>query len=284
MLDRKSEQFDWSRYYLGLGSDPDRPPITIVQAGISLWRAGAFYERHKSNVLGIEQITAGNLVFIQDGKEYLVGPGDVFIYREGTRHRYTTGPAGFVRKRWIFLDGMLTVPLMREKKIWTCDIIKPRNPAKITGLFRAAYRIMGQKERGWQERCSVVAYELLLELGHNAAAALPLPVATALAFMERNLGNPVTIETLREKTGLSTSHFYRLFTSHMGVSPVHYMTNQRMAWAQRLLIDTRLSVKEVAQTVGYDNQLYFSAQFKKHAGMSPKYFRASKRNPAAQAP
>ena len=49
-----------------------------------------------------------------------------------------------------------------------------------------------------------------------------------------------------------------------------------MARARIMLRHTGRSVKEVAQATGYDDPLYFSKQFRRHAGMSPREYRAGR--------
>ena len=46
-----------------------------------------------------------------------------------------------------------------------------------------------------------------------------------------------------------------------------------MASARHLLHETRLSVKQIAADIGYDDPLYFPGQFTKHFGVSPKHVR-----------
>ena len=61
------------------------------------------------------------------------------------------------------------------------------------------------------------------------------------------------------------------------MSPKQYLLNKRLTRAKELLKETNASVFEIANSVGYDDQLYFSRIFKKHIGISPtEYKNASK--------
>ena len=59
----------------------------------------------------------------------------------------------------------------------------------------------------------------------------------------------------------------------MNSSPIRYLTENRMKYAVKLLENTSLSIKEVAQKSGYDDQLYFSNIFRIHYGRSPRAYR-----------
>jgi len=47
----------------------------------------------------------------------------------------------------------------------------------------------------------------------------------------------------------------------------------RMKHARTLLLENRLPVKQIAEQVGYANALYFSSEFRRNCGMSPREFR-----------
>ena len=53
-----------------------------------------------------------------------------------------------------------------------------------------------------------------------------------------------------------------------------YLTALRMQRARELLRNTRLPVYEIASRTGYESDLAFTRTFKKHAGLTPKQFRA----------
>ena len=59
----------------------------------------------------------------------------------------------------------------------------------------------------------------------------------------------------------------------MGENITDMITNLRMKEAKTLLSYTTLPIKEISQNVGYSNQFYFSAIFKKQTGVSPSVYR-----------
>lgn len=72
---------------------------------------------------------------------------------------------------------------------------------------------------------------------------------------------------------ISVSRFNHLFRECVGVSPYAYYVNLRITNACRLLEDTDLKMKEIAEKCGYENALYFGQAFKKTIGMTPSMYR-----------
>ena len=65
----------------------------------------------------------------------------------------------------------------------------------------------------------------------------------------------------------------KLFHDRAGTSPSRYLTDLRMQKAKKLLLDSQLSIREIAERVGYPDPFHFSKSFKNAVGMSPAQFR-----------
>ncbi|MEG0379337.1 MAG: helix-turn-helix transcriptional regulator, partial [Eubacterium sp.] len=81
------------------------------------------------------------------------------------------------------------------------------------------------------------------------------------------------IEDLAELACLSERQFRRLFTDKYGLSPKQYCMNLRMKESCYLLKTTELSIAEISEKTGFEDANYFSRQFKKHTGLTPKEYR-----------
>lgn len=86
-----------------------------------------------------------------------------------------------------------------------------------------------------------------------------------------------TVATLASEAGVSRALFAKRFTDVVGVPPLTYLTEWRMAEAKDLLADPGASVATVARAVGYADAFGFSAAFKRHTGQSPTEFRGVRR-------
>ena len=106
---------------------------------------------------------------------------------------------------------------------------------------------------------------------HHAIA--DRPIRQVLTLMHGNLGHGWTLDELGQQVGLSRSALAERFRSAMGDTPLNHLRTLRMQKAIQLLIDTRQTLEQVAQAVGYQDAFGFSKVFKRTTGQSPRQFR-----------
>lgn len=95
----------------------------------------------------------------------------------------------------------------------------------------------------------------------------------AVAFIEQNYAQPITVEDIAARCNLERSYFGKIFKDTMGESPQNFLIRYRMSQAAQLLVTTNLSVGDISVRTGYPNQLHFSRAFKKTYGVSPREYR-----------
>jgi AraC-like DNA-binding protein len=84
---------------------------------------------------------------------------------------------------------------------------------------------------------------------------------------------PLRISELSALVGMSPSHFIRTFKKVMGKSPIDWVRHERIHHAQRRLAESEDSMKQIARQVGYNDQFYFSRDFKNLVGVTPTDYR-----------
>ena len=82
----------------------------------------------------------------------------------------------------------------------------------------------------------------------------------------------MTVGALAERVHLSTSHFSEIFRKETGMTPLQYLTNERMGFAAFTLLTEERPVQEVAALIGYEEASTFSRSFKRQFGLSPQAF------------
>ncbi|WP_019910928.1 helix-turn-helix domain-containing protein [Paenibacillus sp. HW567] len=92
-------------------------------------------------------------------------------------------------------------------------------------------------------------------------------------IMEENFTNPVSLQDLAYLSGRSLSTFKREFQATYHTSPLKWIRNRRLDKAERLLLETALSVTDVCYAAGFENITHFSKVFKLRLGLSPSEFR-----------
>jgi AraC-like DNA-binding protein len=102
-------------------------------------------------------------------------------------------------------------------------------------------------------------------------------IREAIAFIEQNFQNDISVEDIASVCGLNRSYFGKIFKQATGKSPQEFLLNYRMIKATELLTLTDLSIGDISTAVGYDNQMHFSRAFKNIYGVSPRGWRNAKR-------
>jgi AraC family transcriptional regulator len=89
------------------------------------------------------------------------------------------------------------------------------------------------------------------------------------------LAEDISVEALAELVDLSPFHFSRVFKHATGMSPLQFVTRERITRAQQLIRETSSSLIEIALEVSYTSPSSFSKVFRRITGVTPTEFRSS---------
>lgn len=98
-------------------------------------------------------------------------------------------------------------------------------------------------------------------------------IAAALLAMHRRPAEAWTVQALAAQANLSRSLFATRFMSGIGMPPIRYLRHWRIQLAMRALRDSRRSVAQIAESVGYESESAFVKAFVKETGYTPKRHR-----------
>jgi AraC-like DNA-binding protein/mannose-6-phosphate isomerase-like protein (cupin superfamily) len=158
--------------------------------------------------------------------------------------------------------------------------------AQLGELFDRIVALGGQEKPGTEQIIESIILQMIWQVRQHLNQQLPQPSADrisrrrewlvnqAIRYMQQNLHRSLPIAELSQFCCASRHHLAHVFKENMGVSPLQYALQMRMEKAKRLLADQALSVYEVAGQMGFADQFYFSRQFKKVTGLSPKAYRS----------
>ncbi len=252
-------------------------PLLLKMAGYARWEPGVTFLRTKSMEVFVEYVAHGSVNLVQDGKEYVVQAGEVYFLRKGVSHAYSVGQGGRLLKRFVQIGGTNVNHHLQSLGLWEQDYIRPQEPRKIERVFKMMTTALSNSplngDRELHVTLSGLTYQLLLELSLSLKSSIPVLIENALTFMHENLHRSLSRQEICEHLGISMPYFNRLFSYHMKCTPVAYFLRQKFNWAAQLLRSETLSIKEISYTTGFDDPLYFSAQFKKQFGVSPTQYR-----------
>ncbi|MBF6978965.1 helix-turn-helix transcriptional regulator [Aerococcaceae bacterium zg-BR22] len=123
---------------------------------------------------------------------------------------------------------------------------------------------------------------LLLNISNQASSlfsstqrtkSLSPSVSLAKTYIDNNYSKQITLDTLEQRSHISKYHLSHLFKEEIGLSPINYLMDVRFHHAIELIKSTNYSIVQIAQTVGFYSNHYFSKKFKERYGITPKVFR-----------
>lgn len=124
---------------------------------------------------------------------------------------------------------------------------------------------------------------LLIDRPREAEASQPQPafvpreagerVRRAVALMEERLSNPLTLDEIAARIGLSARQLDRLFRAELGHPPATIYRRMRLSYGRWLLAQPGRRLAEIAAMAGFSDGAHFARAFRKHFGQSPSALR-----------
>jgi AraC family transcriptional regulator len=94
-------------------------------------------------------------------------------------------------------------------------------------------------------------------------------------YVHERLADDISLDSLAELAELSPFHFSRVFKQTTGMSPLQFVTRERITRAQQLIRETKRSLIEIGLEVGYKNPSHFAQVFRRVVGVTPTEFRSA---------
>jgi len=89
-------------------------------------------------------------------------------------------------------------------------------------------------------------------------------------WIDAHGGEPIDLQTLARRAGLSACHFLRAFSSVLGVTPHQYLVRRRLSRAAQLLAEENRPVTDISLETGFGDLSNFVRSFRRAAGVSPR--------------
>ncbi len=112
-----------------------------------------------------------------------------------------------------------------------------------------------------------------LMISRSAKIASANPMAAVVQFMLENLDRRLGMEELARVACMSRAKFFSKFKELFGQTPARFLIQLRLKKSKELLVETELSISEVAFRCGFENLSHFNVAFKKDTQHSPGHFR-----------
>lgn len=236
--------------------------------------------RGTSPFLVIQHTTFGEGRLDYAGAQYRLTPGQTMLVTVPHAHRYWLEKGGHWEYFWAVLHGREAMRLARQ-------ILEAAGPVMMldsvqTDRLAAACLTLITTAKPTPGQASTAAYAAMTTL-HDATfgmrtADTPLPAALTRVtdFIEANIALPLPVDRLATVAGISRAHFVRQFSAATGQPPSDYVLNRRLERIERLLLATEMKVADIAAATGFNDANYLAKAFRRHRGLSPLEFRATR--------
>lgn len=208
-------------------------------------------------------------------------PGQTMLVTVPHPHRYWLERGGHWEYFWAVLHGREAMRLARELLDAAGPVLEIE-PALVDRLASACLTLL-TAPRLTQGTASTAAYAAITALhdgvfGERAAADKPLPpsLTRVVDHVESHLATTLTVDRLAAVAGFSRAHFVRTFTAAMGQPPSDFVQARRIERIERLLLATEMKVSDIAAATGFADGNYLAKAFRRHHGMAPLDFRATR--------
>ena len=94
-------------------------------------------------------------------------------------------------------------------------------------------------------------------------------------YVAEHFAEEISIERLAELVELSSSHFSHVFKETTGMTPLQFVTRERITRAQQMIRETSRSLIEIGLEIGYTSPSHFAHVFRRVVGVTPTKFRNS---------
>jgi len=259
------------------------------------------YDYHQHESYGeLVIISRGHAKHLIEESTYPVGPGDVFVIRENRVHAYADVSKDIQINNILFDWENLKLPRFDLEtcpgyqflfKIDPQSTEKDRfthrfrlNSAQLTAVMSIVDDLnitLTKMTAGYQFKAITLFYRLLdilIEYYDHAKTptvydTIPHRLGELVSRMEKDYAQALTVEQMCRLTSMSRAGLFRQFHKYFQDTPLNYLQGIRLEHAAQLLLESEMTVSEIAGLTGFADSSYMARSFRRQNGISPRDFR-----------
>lgn len=252
---------------------------------------------HDHAFLEFAYIISGTVKHTRDGQTNILCAGDYLIVDFGSLHSYeSVNGEYFENLDFLFLPELLDPVLKGTYSLRTLFEhyllhfnmqALSQNPARmifhdddgrILSVLKQMQKESEERQAGYTEmiRCCLIQILLMTvrKLEDSSVAATGQDISSYItAYVAEHYMEPVSLGELAKKLNYSLSYVSKKFKEDMGISFVAFLQNYRVSQGCRLLLSTRRTINDIAESVGYSDVKFFVSLVKRITGMAPSAFK-----------
>lgn len=252
---------------------------------------------HFHNHMEIGYCYTGEGVLTIKDEDFSYSNGMFSIIPKNVPHTTNSKEDTFSKWEYMFIDTDGFISDMHLKKSvkqnelikrinQNCHFCKIEEMPQVAGLIKQIMETMRGRREFYMEEVKGLLTALLMEIARwnneskeeDAYSGL-MPgggestIRNALDYISMNYDKPFHVEDLAEKCHISETHFRRLFSEYMKMTPIEYINKVRVQMACNDLRTTNLPIGTIAVKNGFQNVSTFNRNFKRIMETSPMQWR-----------
>lgn len=243
-------------------------------------------------------MTEGTLFIAEDGNNYTVKKGEMFILQP-KHHHYSWKPIEekttyywlhfFVSGKWtqatnpVSMQSLIEVPTLHYfTPIMTLHLLKHTKLTDADRLLDTVGQIFEEstdpeKFGFWRSQQLFIDVLQSIQVHSKEETKLSELSGKLQRYLRDNFNQKITNEDLAVVFHFHPNYISRALKQTIGLTPAEFLVRYRMEEAEKRLLNTNLTISEIADSVGFQNVYYFSTSFKKYQGLAPQIFRKYKK-------
>lgn len=222
-------------------------------------------------------ISSGSGIFrsAQTRGTQTVDAGNLLLLFPSVWHCYSPSPDTGWTEHWIECRGHAFEAALKKRVIKPSQPMRPADP-DFTHLFSEIHAWAARGALAHQAVISAQGLQLLALLAdsrRNGGSGDGEIVQRAMMRIMENLEKRISMRQLAEEMNLGYTRFTKLFQEHAHTTPKQYHLQVRLERGRELLLNTSMSVKEIASRLGFENPFHFTNQFREVHGVPPREWR-----------
>lgn len=150
---------------------------------------------------------------------------------------------------------------------------------KAADVGRELFEVMRERKADYELQVYGLLFSLFFEMyiQGNVTASVhdpqPRTVTALLDWIEENFAEPITLEMLSQKAGLSRKYLCRIFKEYTGKTVIDYLNELRIDNACHEIAVKGLPITQAAYDSGFNDLSYFCKVFKRYKGVTPRAYK-----------
>ncbi|MFV0412961.1 MAG: AraC family transcriptional regulator [Oscillospiraceae bacterium] len=260
-------------------SAPENAELSVYNCGLQSCDKGYTWGPGVRDHYLVHLVITGKGSYRVNNTTHPIQAGDLFFAKPNQLISYTADLETPWEYYWVGFNGASAAHLAQQLPFMdNMPVYHAAEPDTARELLHSIF-LSGGYENSDNARMTGYLYLFIAFLMQQAGKLAKRPpeigsqyVVNAIKYIQFNYSRDISVDDIAKAVGVSRSHLYRVFIANVGQSPVEYLTQFRIGEACALLENTSLSVAEVAYSVGFFDQFYFSRVFKKEKGMPPSRY------------